>query len=48
MFPGYYRFNIRTKNRTRLLGASDESLFLNSDVIRILDEEINQKKTKKP
>lgn len=43
-FAGYYRFNIRTKKRTRLAAAADESLFLKEDVIRTLDAAMRESK----
>jgi len=41
MFAAYYRFNIRTKQRTRLgFAPADYVLFLNEDVIRTFDTAI--------
>ncbi|MBE0545163.1 MAG: hypothetical protein IH623_27815 [Verrucomicrobia bacterium] len=43
-FAGYYRFNIRTKKKTRFAAAAAESLFLKEDVIRTLDAAIRGSK----
>ena len=43
MFAGYYRFNIKTKRRTRLgFAPSDNVLFLQKDVIHTLDDAISK------
>jgi hypothetical protein len=36
-FAGYFRFNIQTKDRTRLPGAADDSLFLRDGLASALD-----------